>query len=135
MIVLDCSAAVEMARGAVRGDAFKNLALQGETVATSSLFQIEVRNAFWKYAKAGVMTAEEAKGRIEAALELADEFIPVEESIDESLMEAIRIEHPVYDMLYATLARRNAATLFTGDKRLVALCENMGIDCVCEVPV
>lgn len=135
MIVLDCSAAVEMARGAVRGDAFKNLALQGETVATSSLFQIEVRNAFWKYVKAGVMTAEEAKGRIEAALELADEFIPVEENIDESLMEAIRQEHPVYDMLYATLARRNAATLFTGDKRLVALCENMGIDCVCEVPV
>lgn len=81
------------------------------------------------------MTAEEAKGRIEAALELADEFIPVEENIDESLMEAIRQEHPVYDMLYATLARRNAATLFTGDKRLVALCENMGIDCVCEVPV
>lgn len=134
MIVLDCSAAVEIARGTMQGDAFKSLALQGEAVVTSALFQVEVRNAFWKYAKAGIMSAEEAKARIEAALELVDKFVPVEENIDESLVEAIRQKHPVYDMLYATLARRNAATLFTGDKRLIALCENMGIDCVCEVP-
>lgn len=78
------------------------------------------------------MSAEEAKGRIEAALELVDKLIPIEENIDESFMEAIRQGHPVYDMLYATLARRNAATLFTGDKRLIALCESMGIDCVRE---
>lgn len=134
MIVLDCSAAVEMARGTARGDAFKSLAFQGEAVVTSALFQVEVRNAFWKYVRAGMMSVEEAKARIEAALEMVDKFVPVEENIDESLAEAIRQEHPVYDMLYATLARRSAATLFTGDKRLIALCENMGIDCVCEVP-
>lgn len=134
MIILDCSAAVEIARGTVHGDAFKGLALQGEAVVTSALFQVEVRNAFWKYVRANMMSAEEAKARIEAALELVDRFVPVEENIDESLVEAIRQEHPVCDMLYATLARRNAATLFTSDKRLIALCENMGVNCVCEIP-
>ncbi|BAK45380.1 type II toxin-antitoxin system VapC family toxin [Eggerthella sp. YY7918] len=51
----------------------------------------------------------------------------------ESFAEAVRQNHPVYDLFYATLARRNAATLVTADKRLIALCERMGINCVCEV--
>ena len=45
----------------------------------------------------------------------------------------MRQSHPVYDLFYVTLARRNAAALFTADKKLVALCERMGVNCVCEV--
>lgn len=133
MIVLDCSAAVEMVRGTPRGRGFAELVLRGEPVVTSSLFQVEVRNAFWKYVKAGLMSPEQASECVEAALELVDEFVPLEENIAESFAEAARQGHPVYDLLYATLARRNVATLFTADKRLVSLCESMGISRVCEV--
>lgn len=133
MIVLDCSAAVEMVRQTPRGEGFAALVLQGEQVITSSLFQVEVRNAFWKYAKAGLITLDQASEYVEAALDLVDRFIPLEENVAESFVEAVRQGHPVYDLLYATLARRNVATLFTADKRLVSLCEGMGINCVCEV--
>ena len=36
----------------------------------------------------------------------------------------------VYDMLYFVLARRNAATLFTLDRKLQQLCLDNGVDCV-----
>lgn len=133
MIILDCSAAVEMARGTLRGRGFESLLLQGERVVTSSLFRVEVRNAFWKYAQAGLLTSVQAAERVDMALALADEFVPLEENAAESFAEAVRLEHPVYDMFYVTLARRNAATLFTVDKRLVALCESVGVNCACEV--
>lgn len=35
----------------------------------------------------------------------------------------------------ALMRRRNAATLFSADKKLVALCEEMKLDCVVEVPL
>lgn len=33
------------------------------------------------------------------------------------------------------MRRRNAATLFSADKKLVALCEEMKLDCVAEEPL
>lgn len=38
-------------------------------------------------------------------------------------------------MFYFVLARRNAATLLTLDKRLNALCEREGVGCIHEVHV
>lgn len=35
----------------------------------------------------------------------------------------------------ALMCRRNAATLFSADKKLVALCGEMKLDCVAEVPL
>ena len=57
----------------------------------------------------------------------------MEENIDEAFLEAARLDHSVYDLLYLTLARRRAATLFTADRRLVSLCEQTGVDYVREV--
>lgn len=133
MIVLDCSAAVEMVRRTTKGDAFRGLVLSHETVVTSDLFRIEVRNALWQYVRAGLLPVGHAEAMIATALELADEFVPLEENAAESFAEAVRQNHPVYDLLYATLARRKAATLLTADKKLAALCEAMGIQCVHEV--
>ena len=121
MIVLDCSAAVEMARKTSRGLGFRGLVLEGERIIASELFRAETRNTLWKYVHSGMMTEEEAEGIIEDALDLVDEFV--------------RQDHSVYDMFYLTLVRRNAATLFSADKKLVALCEEMKLDCVAEEPL
>lgn len=135
MIILDCSAAVEMVRATPRGQGFEGLLLQGERVVTSSLFQVEVRSAFWKYVQAGLLTPDQAVGRANMALALVDEFVPIEENMAESFAEAMRLGHPVYDMLYVTLARRNATTLFTVDKKLVRLCESIGVNCAYEMTI
>ena len=135
MIVLDCSAAVEMARKTNRGLGFRGLVLDGERIIASELFRAETRNALWKYVHAGMMTEEEAEGIMQDALDLVDEFVPLEENAAEAFAEAVRQDHSVYDMFYLTLVRRNAATLFSADKKLVALCEKMKLDCVAEEPL
>lgn len=133
MIVLDCSAAVEMVLGTPRGQAFRCFMLEHERVIASDLFRAEVRNAFWKYVHAGLFSASHAEVLIEKALDLVDEFISLEENAAESFAEAARQDHPVYDLFYLTLTRRQAATLFTADKKLVALCEHLGVNSTCEM--
>ena len=58
---------------------------------------------------------------------------PLKRTLRKSFAEAARQGHPVYDLLYVTLARRNVATLFTADRKLAVLCERMGVNCVCEM--
>lgn len=134
MIVLDCSAAVEMVRETDRGKGFAGLILQSEKVIASELFLAEVRNTFWKYVRAGLLQEKLAPKYIDQAVALVNEFVPLSENANEAFFEAVRQGHSVYDMFYLTLVRRNDATLFSSDKKLVALCEEMGLNCVTEEP-
>ena len=63
-------------------------------------------------------------------LELVDDYRDISENIEESLHEGVRLNHPVYDLLYLTLARRNSATLLTQDKRLSNLAKKIGLKAV-----
>ena len=135
MIVMDCSAAVEIVNGTAKGKAFRTLMLDGEKIIASELFRAEIFNAFWKYVRTGLMETEQAKTFATKAIELVDEFVPLEENASESFSEAVRQGHSVYDMFYLTHARRNDATLFTVDRKLMGICEEMGIDCVQEVEI
>lgn len=133
MIVLDCSAAVAIVRETLEGNALRALMLENETTLTSEMFVAEVRNSFWKYVRAQLMTIEEAEFYIEKVIGLVDEFVPLKENADEAFAEAVRQNHSVYDMFYLTLVRRSAGTLFSLDKKLVNLCTEMKLDCVKEV--
>lgn len=132
MIVLDANAAVHVARKTEEGEAFAAL-MEEEPIVSCDLFRAEIRNAFWRYARAEVMDREEAVACTEDALELVDEYVPIEELGEEAFNEALLLKHSVYDMLYLCLARRRGATLFTLDKRLAALCEQTGVNCVSMV--
>lgn len=133
MIVLDCSVAVAIVRETLEGNALRALMLENETTLTSEMFVAEVRNSFWKYVRAQLMTIEEAEFYIEKAIGLVDEIVPLKENADEAFAEAVRQNHSVYDMFYLTLVRRSVGTLFSLDKKLVNLCTEMKLDCVKEV--
>lgn len=133
MIVLDCSAVVAIVRETLEGNALRALMLENETTLTSEMFVAEVRNSFWKYVRAQLMTIEEAEFYIEKAIGLVDEIVPLKENADEAFAEAVRQNHSVYDMFYLTLVRRSVGTLFSLDKKLVNLCTEMKLDCVKEV--
>jgi len=129
MIVLDCSAAVEMAMKTEAGEAMRSLILEEEEVISSELFLVELASAFGKYVKAGLADKELATRYIQEASALPDRLIPISENYIEAFHESIRLKHSVYDLLYLTLARRNAATLVTLDTKLIQLSEEQGIDC------
>ena len=130
MIVLDCSAAVDIARGSSEGNALKALMLPEEEVIAPHLLQCEAANALWKYVHTGQMTKEDASERLAVALGLVTEFRDMRALLPEVFAESIRLDHPAYDLFYFVFARRNDATMYTLDKKLIALCEEHGVDCV-----
>lgn len=130
MIVLDANAAIAEARGTADGRALSLLMFDGEKAIAPQVFHAEAANSLWKYVRGGYMTVEEARECLSDAIERVDEFCPDEDLLVEALAEGARLDHPVYDMLYFVLARRNAATLFTLDQKLQKLCDENGVNCV-----
>lgn len=133
MIVLDCSAAIAMARQTERGLALSALMRPNEEAIAPAWFRVEVRNAWWKFVHAGLLSESEAAERIRLCEDLVTRFVPVDNCLSEAFAEASRHDHPVYDMLYLCLARHNAATLFTTDKKLMQVCAEAKVNCVEEV--
>ncbi len=56
--------------------------------------------------------------------------IPDGELVTEALAAACRHGQPVYDVLYAVLARRHACSVLTRDGRLIALLGTLGIPAI-----
>lgn len=130
MIVLDSSAACEMARQTEEGLAFCALMLSDEKVISCDLLRAEAISVFRKFCRRGLITAEKAQQYFAQTLSFVDKFYPMEDFQEEALAESIRLNHSSYDMFYFILARRYAATLFTLDRKLIRLCEEHGVQCV-----
>ena len=126
-LVLDASAAVRlvmrMEGAAVIADRLEAASL----VLAPNLFHTEVANALWKYVRAGQLSPELALRRLDEAGELIDGQGPDQELLTEALATACQQDHPVYDLLYVILARRNAANLLTRDRRLGDLATRLGV--------
>lgn len=129
-LVLDASAAVRVVMRAEHATALLSTLARAAVVTAPSLFASEVANALWKYVQAGTTPLEKAIGRYEEAVSLVDDFTPDAQLVTEALAEAARRSHPVYDLLYAVLARRHGCEVLTLDKHLAALLEGMGIPAV-----
>jgi predicted nucleic acid-binding protein len=99
-------------------------------VAAPGLYGSEVASALWKYVKAGTLALETALERYEEAIDLIDDFTADRELATEALAAAVRHRRPVYDLIYAVLARRTGCAVLTMDSRLVALLGQMGIPTV-----
>lgn len=132
MVVIDANAALEMAFEGERGDALRDLLLQGEEAIAPSVFHSEVSNACFKYAAFGLMDEEKAQVLLDRVEALVDCFHDDASLAKEALSESIRYRHPAYDMFYLVLARRTGATLFTLDKKMWALARDMHVNCIEE---
>ncbi len=98
-------------------------------IMAPSFIRLEVANAIWRYVKAEVLPPAEALSRHAEALMLIDSLVDEGSLFPEALAMAVEQQHPVYDTVYAVLARREAATLLTFDKRLAGLCKRLSIGC------
>ncbi|HKS23537.1 MAG TPA: type II toxin-antitoxin system VapC family toxin [Thermoanaerobaculia bacterium] len=125
-VVLDASAAV----AAVAGE--KKLLVAEKTLGASAtlapdLFIVEVTNGLWKYVVWEGLPVEDAVKHLRSALDMVNGFRSVAELAEEALRAAAVHRHPVYDLYYAILARREGAAILTFDKRLKQLCAEMRI--------
>lgn len=130
MIVLDSSAACDIARQTEESLAFCSLMLADEQVISCDLLRAEAVSVFRKLCRRGVMNREEAQECFVDSVAYVDKYYSIQELQDEVLSESIRLDHSSYDMFYFVLARRFGATLFTLDRKLIRLCEEQGVQCV-----
>lgn len=127
-VVLDASAAVRTVLRAPGSDRLVDALDRAVLVLVPSLFFSEVANALWKYTAADDgLSAAECTEHLSEVDSLIDEIFDDRELVVEALHQAAAHGHPVYDLLYAVLARRTGATVLTCDRRLSALLESMGI--------
>jgi predicted nucleic acid-binding protein len=130
-IVIDASTAVALVIGR-HPDAEGALAVldAADTVLAPRLYWTEVANALWKYARDSKLPEGVALSYLEEATGLVQEPIDDELLSTEALVAAIRFDHPVYDALYAVLARRRGATVITLDRKLRSLLAKMRVDAI-----
>lgn len=134
MIVLDTSAAIEIATKTEEGKALRSFMREGERIISCDLMRAEAASAARSIKRKERCTLEAVEDIMRDAIDLVDEFIAIEELLDEAFRESIRLDHSMYDMLYFVLARRTGGTLFTLDRQLMKLCEDNGVDCIYEIP-
>jgi predicted nucleic acid-binding protein len=125
-LVLDASAALAAAMGPAK-PLVAEIVGRADVVSTPELFVAEVTNGLWKYVAMRDLSIGAAIELLATALDLVDGFHDLAELAEDALREAARHRHPVYDLYYAVLARREGAAILTFDRRLKELCSEMGI--------
>ncbi len=133
MVVIDCNVLVAMLNKTQEGIAMQNFLVGENCIASVDSIKVELANALSKYARSGQISTDDAIAMHEKGLSLIDRFIPTDELAREAIAESIRLKHSAYDMFYFVLARRNAATLFTLDKKLQDICLDNGVNCIYSI--
>ena len=100
---------------------------QANLVLVPQLYFSETANALWKYVSHNQLSAEQAIERYQDVCALPDQAISDQTLALEALSLACINNHPVYDMIYAVLARRNACGVLSRDNRLAGLLESLGV--------
>ncbi|MBC8453846.1 type II toxin-antitoxin system VapC family toxin, partial [PVC group bacterium] len=123
IIVLDTSAAVDLILNPSLNNTEAQILAEAKWVLAPTLYISEVSNVFWKYHNFHNLPQEKAEQGIELALKLPDSLANDSELFKEAFSMSCITKHPVYDMMYLVLARRNNAILLTKDRRLKTIAE------------
>jgi predicted nucleic acid-binding protein len=129
VIVLDASSAIRAVMDSAAQLELLDRLAKAAVVLAPNLMRVEAASALWKYQKAQVIDAAKARDRHAEVCLLVHRFVEEQTLFPESLQLAIDFNHPVYDAVYAVLARRHAATLLSFDRRLHSLCERANVQC------
>lgn len=126
-IVLDASAALEAVLSGPSAMRILDVLAEASIVLAPDLFSSEVANSLWKYVRRGDVKAEEVIALYDAAIHVVDELVAADGLAHEALTTAIDVDHPVYDLFYAIVARRNGCSVLTLDRRLSRLLARLSI--------
>ena len=128
IVVLDASAAIEIVMGRKSGDRLAKYVLEADWVIAPTLFISEVTNTVWKYHKLADFPYQSCEKALERALALPDDFINELDLYREAFKLSCTLNHPVYDMFYLVLARRNSGRLLTLDRQLITAATKYSIE-------
>jgi predicted nucleic acid-binding protein len=125
--VLDASAALHVGMRLPTAEPVIDKLEQATLVLVPQLYFSETANALWKYVSHNLLSAEQAIERYQDICALPDQAISDQTLALEALSLAPAKNHPVYDMIYAVLARRNACGVLSKDSRLAKFLVSIGV--------
>ena len=123
--VLDASAAVRLILADPAAAELAERVGGAALVLAPELMLSELANTLWKLRRADRLNDLDPQELLAEARELVDRLEPDRHLQAEALALACHLNHPVYDCLYLALARREAASLISSDRRLNALAERV----------
>ena len=123
--VLDASAAVRLILADPAAADLAERVGGAALVLAPELMLSELANTLWKLQRADRLNDLDPQELLAEARELVDRLEPDRHLQAEALALACHLNHPVYDCLYLALARREAASLISSDRRLNALAERV----------
>ena len=129
-IVLDASAAIEMALTMKHASLFKEICANADCIFAPDIYPSEITNVFWKYKNFSSLDTTICEKGIEYCIELIDNFIHTKLLCNKAYKEAIQYRHPVYDMFYLIVAQKYNAKLLTRDKKLAKISAEMNIEVI-----
>ncbi len=127
IVVLDASAAIEIALGATNAEIFGKYLHDADIVIAPNVYPSEICNVFWKYATFSDLDPVKAQKGIDFCIDLVDEYVDTAPMWREVFAESVKYRHPVYDLFYLVLARRQNAILLTNDEKMKKLAKDMKI--------
>lgn len=125
IIVLDASAALEVVLRREKASKLADILCGADWVIAPTLFVSEVSNAIWKYYKLANISFEVCEKWLDQAVALPDELFNEVDLYKEAFMLSCKMNHPVYDMMYLVLAKRNNAILLSLDQKLLQLARKL----------
>jgi predicted nucleic acid-binding protein len=127
IVVLDASAAVEIALEKTSAEIFRKELFDASLVLAPDTYTSEITNVFWKYHIHAAFPEKACLEGIDFCIGMVETYVPSLGLWREAFFEASKEKHPVYDMLYLVAARRHHAHLLTKDKKLGEIASRKGI--------
>ncbi len=128
IVVLDASAAIEIALNRGHSSSFREVLRQSDLVLAPDTFPSEITNVFWKYAMYSEMPVEACEKGIDYCLDLIDDFIETKPLCREVFSESYKNNHSAYDLFYIVIARRNNASLLSRDAKMKTIADALKIN-------
>ncbi len=126
-VVLDASAAIEVALGRKQAARLAGILEEADVVLAPELFVPEVVNTIWKYHQFEHLSLSVCDRALEAALGLVDALVSSKELYGEAFLLARTARRSAYDMFYLALARREDAVFLTTDAALRKEAQRQGV--------
>lgn len=119
-LVVDASVAVKWYLAEPESPRARALEGGGDRLIAPDLIMAEVLNAAWKAVRLRQFTETQLHAVAAALPRALDALVGIEVLAKRAVALAHQLDHPIYDCFYVALAEREAATLVTADRRLVA---------------
>jgi predicted nucleic acid-binding protein len=130
IVVLDASAALEIALNNPDGKRFRSLLSDSDVVIAPDIFPSEITNALWKYRVFSNVEQTKCEAAIDYCLDLVDDYIDTKDICREAFSESASRKHPAHDLFYLILARRNGASLLSKDRKMAKMGKAMNIEII-----